>query len=161
MILSQLQLFLNKRKDQLLLLVLTLFFLVFICRLKDFAVRITQDTQKLTGPNVRTVNNIMQIIEKDFTDPNMCAEYIADKLHFSAKYIYKLIRDNTGQTVGDIIEKTRLKFSLDFLTSTDKTNDEIAQICGFVSLNTFYRAFRKVYGVTPGEYRKLHQNSLP
>lgn len=128
-----------------------------IRRLKDYAVALAARLSQINASaSSHIADKILQIIESDFANPNMSANYIADVIHFSEKYVYQVVKERTRQTVGDIIEDTRFKFSLELLNNTDKTNEEIAVMCGFSSVNTFYRVFKKKLGVSPGEYRRTN-----
>ena len=41
------------------------------------------------------------------------------------------------------------------LEEGDENISRISERCGFRSLNTFYKAFKRVNGLSPSEYRKM------
>ena len=43
------------------------------------------------------------------------------------------------------------------LMETDKSVTEICTMVGFHSNNTFYKAFKRVYGIAPGKWRENRQ----
>ena len=102
----------------------------------------------------QSADAMIAIIERDFGNPDLSADYIAEKLGCSAKHVYQTVRRQTHRTVGDVIESTRLQFAEELLLGTDGKNEEIAERCGFGTLNTFYRAFRRTHGIAPGEWRR-------
>ena len=53
------------------------------------------------------------------------------------------------EAVGQRLEAARNR-----LETSDDTLDRVASACGFGTVDTLARAFRKALGVTPGEYRK-------
>ena len=57
-------------------------------------------------------------------------------------------------TLVDYINGLRSRHALKLLQESDTTVTEIGLSCGFDSTRTFYRAFSKTFGCTPGEYRK-------
>lgn len=54
----------------------------------------------------------------------------------------------------DYINGLRSRDAIKLLEETENTVTEIALSCGFDSTRTFYRAFSKAFGCTPGEYRR-------
>ena len=68
------------------------------------------------------------------------------------------VRIITGKTLIDYIrilqlEETRRLFD----SHSELTVEAVAIDCGFQSTSTFYRLFRKHYGISPSEYRKMAQ----
>lgn len=63
-------------------------------------------------------------------------------------------KKETGMTVTDYINQTRIKQALILLNTTSLGIGEIAVQCGFSDTNYFSRTFRKLQGQTPGQYRK-------
>ena len=105
----------------------------------------------------QSAGTMLAMIESDFGNPDLSADYIAEKLGCSAKHVYQTVREQTGHTVGELIESTRLQFAEELLLGTDGKNEEIAERCGFGTLNTFYRVFRRSHGVAPGEWRRQNR----
>ncbi|NLZ37661.1 MAG: helix-turn-helix domain-containing protein [Clostridiales bacterium] len=50
------------------------------------------------------------------------------------------------------------EFTAEMLRTSDMSAERIAMMVGFSSKNTFWKEFRKKYGVTPAEYRKGNYN---
>ena len=48
-----------------------------------------------------------------------------------------------------------MKKAKEFLSSTDEKVKEIASKAGYRDANYFIRAFKKYYGYTPDEYRRM------
>jgi len=70
----------------------------------------------------------------------------------------QLFRGITGQTWLNYVQELRVKHSCCLLESTDRPITSIAFECGFAELSTFYRAFRKMRGVTPSAWRKSRED---
>jgi two-component system response regulator YesN len=51
----------------------------------------------------------------------------------------------------------KFTYAKSLLSSTDMGIKEIAFSIGYSSVSQFHTAFKKVFGVTPKEYRKLYQ----
>ena len=124
-------------------------------RLEEYALFLTKTAQdNISGRSSQTLSAIISIIESNFSDPDLSADYLAQRLNCSVKHIYQIMKEQTQKTLGEWIEDTRLQFASEMLLHTDKKNEEISQLCGFGTINTFYRVFKKKYGIAPGEWRK-------
>ena len=73
----------------------------------------------------------------------------------STMQLNRLFMQNFNLTPGQYILAARLKRSANLLYS-DLSIQRIAEECGFKTMTGFYKAFRKFYTMTPGEYRRQH-----
>jgi LacI family transcriptional regulator len=63
-------------------------------------------------------------------------------------------REIENCTIRDAIEAQRMSLAEKALVDTSQTIRRIAADCGYASANTFEIAFRKLHGLSPGEYRR-------
>ncbi len=84
---------------------------------------------------------------------------VAEQFHYEPSYLGKLIKNSTGKNYTDIIRELRINEAKRLLRNTSLSVDEIAAATGYESRVHFFRSFRKVVEITPGEYRKKHQQS--
>lgn len=104
--------------------------------------------------NTELRENILQYLHDNYSDVGLCAAKIAEVFSISEKYVYLFIKEQTGQALGAIIESIRLEEAKKLLKTTNYPNRQIAEMTGFGSENTFYRAFSKYHGVSPAVWRK-------
>lgn len=71
--------------------------------------------------------------------------------HWHFQRIFKAL---TNETLKHYIRSRRFAISLEALLSTERRIIEIALAAGFQSQESFTRAFKQAFGVTPAEYRK-------
>lgn len=71
----------------------------------------------------------------------------------SESYLSTLFKKETGSTITDYINNTRIRQSLILLNATKLSIGEIASRCGFQDANYFSRTFKKLLGLSPREYR--------
>lgn len=81
-------------------------------------------------------------------------EQLSDEFYISARQINRYILKQYGQTFLQRRTELRLNAAEKLLRKTDKPIGSISQEVGYHSINTFYSAFKKRFGVTPEIYRK-------
>ena len=67
-----------------------------------------------------------------------------------------LLHRETGKTFSEILLEKRMEHAAILIKGTDLSNEEIAEALGYSSTTNYYKAFRRFYGMTPGEYEKRH-----
>ncbi len=103
------------------------------------------------------VNEIDECI-KQGNDEALTLQALAGKLGYSEFHFTRKFREISGVQFRDYLRCRKLAFTLKEVRDTEKGILEIAVKYGFSSHEAFSRAFKKLYGVTPGEYRK---NPMP
>ena len=74
---------------------------------------------------------------------------------FSVPQFYRLFKRLTGDTVGSYILRRKLIIASREVKGGDKSISNIAFDYGFASHDVFTRAFIRVFGVSPKEYRNI------
>ncbi|QGQ99203.1 AraC family transcriptional regulator [Paenibacillus psychroresistens] len=79
---------------------------------------------------------------------------LSSTFHFTESYLSKLIKVTSGQTFLDIIKTIKLNKAIELLTSSDLKVQNISESIGFENNTHFIRTFKKVYGISPNQFRK-------
>ena len=79
---------------------------------------------------------------------------VALEAHMSRWHFQRMFRAMTGDTVKDYIRSRRLTHALDLLLNSNKRIIDIALDADFESQESFTRAFKTAFDVTPAQYRK-------
>ncbi|MBQ3154419.1 MAG: helix-turn-helix transcriptional regulator [Clostridia bacterium] len=87
---------------------------------------------------------------------NLSLQSIADHAGFSLGYFDAIFRQHTGYRPMEYARIYKLTRSALELRRTQKTVLEIALDYGYTSPESFARAFRNFYGISPSEYRQKH-----
>lgn len=122
-------------------------------RLGDICLELSGSTKKSVSAKSYK-ESLVTYIEENFQNPDLYAGLIADKFSISTKQVGRIVKDFTGYGFSEYLEHLRMEKALELLTNTGESVANIAAKCGFNSANTFYKAFKKVFGVAPGQYRK-------
>jgi AraC-like DNA-binding protein len=78
-------------------------------------------------------------------------EQIADEFFINKYYLAHYFKQNTSMSVHSYITKVRLTVANDLLRKGTPV-DSVCAECGFYDLSTFYRVYKKEYGLTPREW---------
>ena len=79
---------------------------------------------------------------------------ICKKFYISRSMLYNISTKAFGMGITDYIRLQRIKRAKSMLTQSNKTIYQIAEDIGFNDANYFVRLFKKIEGMTPGQYRK-------
>lgn len=97
------------------------------------------------------------LMEKYGTRPTV--NEVADRLGVSAVWLTRLFIRETGASPGDWARARRLVETKRLLEEGALSTSEIAVELGYSSGQVLATAFRKECGMTPSDYRALHQNA--
>lgn len=104
------------------------------------------------------IRTVMNIIHKDFcTGVNLSK--LANAVYLSPSHLSRKFHRSVGMSIGDYVKRLRMDTVTRLLVSTDCSITEICYEVGFVSLSTFSLEFKRIYGVSPGEYRRMNQKT--
>lgn len=94
---------------------------------------------------------IIDFINNHLYDSNLYITMISDHFNISAPTLQKLVKKNTGQTFLVYVENQRLKKGREMLSTGTYTINEVAAQCGFSITDSFYKAYKKAYGIPPSK----------
>lgn len=99
----------------------------------------------------KTVDLIYQLMDKRCLDVNSLAE----KLCMSPRQLHRKLVAITGDSPATYMLRVKMQRARHLLeTKPGLTIEEIAEHCGFDHAPNFYSAFKKLYGITPMDYRR-------
>lgn len=79
---------------------------------------------------------------------------LAAHAHVSERQLTRIFKTELGTTPSAYIESARVELARHQLESGDATLERIATACGFGTVDTLVRAFRRRLGTTPTDYRQ-------
>lgn len=98
------------------------------------------------------------IIENElFLNPNFSLEEAARTLKITKHLLSQYINEILGKSFSNLIKEYRIDKAKRLLeTEKNYTIESLGYDSGFNSKSTFFTAFKKVTGLTPAEYQKMH-----
>ncbi|MCI8463199.1 MAG: AraC family transcriptional regulator [Lachnospiraceae bacterium] len=96
---------------------------------------------------------------KNYLDENyhqkITLESAAELFYINKHYLARLFKEQYGITFTAYLQQVRITYAKRMLRFTDKKIEEIGRECGVGELAYFGRVFKKIEGISPGEYRKI------
>lgn len=97
--------------------------------------------------------NLISYINMNFQKP-LTITFLSKEFGYSSSYIAHIFYDQLKIPFRTYLGEVRSKYAAKLIETTAKTLTEIAFECGYNSLNTFCRCFKKHFSQTPSEYKK-------
>jgi AraC-like DNA-binding protein len=110
---------------------------------------------------VRAEDHLMQVFEKMPVDDllTLSVGELADRFGCSRRHLSRLFQQHFGFSVAALRMEMRLLKAVSLLRDPDAKIIHVAQESGFNHLGLFNSCFKKRFGTSPGQWRKLMQQS--
>ena len=79
---------------------------------------------------------------------------LAERFYINKFYLTRVFKEQFGLSVTSYLVQLRLTQAKRLLRFTDWSMEAVAAECGLHDANYFARLFKKIEGITPGEYRR-------
>jgi transcriptional regulator GlxA family with amidase domain len=87
-------------------------------------------------------------------DADLAVPALAARAHMSERHLARVFIRETGVTPAVYVEQSRVEAARMWLEHGDDPVEVVAARCGFGSVETLYRTFRRRLGTTPSDYRR-------
>ena len=98
--------------------------------------------------------SIIQYIESNYFNNDFSLEQTAQKFQITPAYLSKLLKTETGDSFVDMLSKVRIRKAIAMMNSSPLKIYEIAELVGYSNQYYFSRAFKKVTGVSPVQFKE-------
>ncbi|WP_162052244.1 hybrid sensor histidine kinase/response regulator transcription factor [Pontibacter pamirensis] len=124
---------------------------------EHYSSEVSVDTKATPAPpkqlDKKFLNEVMAVVEKNISNPNLNANSIAHDLGMSRVQVYRKMKALLGYSVNDYVVKARLKKARHLLLHSDKNISEIAYEVGFSSPAYFSTAFKSHFDMSPSDFK--------
>lgn len=111
------------------------------------------DTDTFRTNSKRNLSEVKNYLTQNYTR-KITLDELADIFYINKFYLTRLFKEQFGVSINTYLLQTRITHAKHLLRFSDLSIEKISQECGMNDANYFSRMFKKVEGVTPGEYRK-------
>jgi AraC family transcriptional regulator len=103
-------------------------------------------------PSDREIRQVLQRVNRRlFEDASLTV--LGQRAGWSPFHLHRAFRNSVGETPKAYVQRLRLERGASLLLTSDRAVVDIAFACGFASHESFTRAFRRHFGVSPRLYR--------
>ena len=81
---------------------------------------------------------------------------LSDQVYLNPKYICELFKKEMGMNFNDYLTQKRIEKAKHYLMNPCNRISEISAMVGYNDIKYFSRLFKKIVGVNPSQFRKLH-----
>lgn len=110
-----------------------------------------------TNKYSRSILNAINYIDKHLCE-DLKIKDIAKASYLNPSYLSNLFHKETNMTISDWILNKRINEAAFSIINTNEEIADIAFFYHFCSQSYFVKCFKKIMGVTPGEYRNNHNS---
>lgn len=114
-------------------------------------------TLRLTKTNQTLIREVRAYIESHYSDSQLSLNQLSEAFHIHLKTLSRLFKEQFGEKFVDYLIRVRIEHAKRLLIETQEPVQIICGQVGYAYVNTFIRVFKKITGLTPGDYRKEHR----
>lgn len=103
------------------------------------------------------VRRVREYIEANFDNPDLSLALLGEQFQMNTSSLSTLFKEEFGEKFVVYLCRIRMERAKELLRNTDLPVNEITGKVGYQHPMSFIRTFKKTVGVTPGDYRKVHQ----
>lgn len=121
----------------------------------DLAVHVS--THRENHSNKELIRDVKAYIEQHYDDPDISLVQITDR--FGIKYVSQFFKDEIGEKFSEYVTRVRMEKAKSLLLESEDSIQEIAARVGYSHSFSFIRMFKRMVGITPGDYRREQHSS--
>lgn len=105
--------------------------------------------------NAKLKKLIIDLFENQrvYLNPQLKLSDVASMVNSNRTYVSRIFNDYHGKTFFEYVNEYRVRHAKTLLKTSEKKIEEIAELSGFSSRQSFHRIFIKIAGYTPEKYR--------
>ena len=107
--------------------------------------------------NSELITKALNYIKSENKKSDITIDDVATHAGFSTDYFNRIFFAHTGFNIMEYVRFSRLKKAAKLLRVTNNDILDIALDCGYEAHESFSRAFKNQYGMSPSEYRKKYE----
>lgn len=118
------------------------------------AVEIDPERLATSSEDEQLIERMLKVIGENMSNTDYSVDLLARDIGMSRANLYKKMHTILGVTPNDFIRNVRLKHAAELLIKSQVPVNQLSLMVGFQTPRYFSQCFRKMFGVTPTEYRE-------
>lgn len=121
---------------------------------QDILLQLQKQAMQIPSATEKVSEEVLRFIRENYQKPINMSD-ISTSLHFNPDYITRCVQKTIGISPSQYLNQYRIAKAKSLLATT---NDKISSVCKDVGIEDqgyFSKLFRKMEGMSPGEYRRI------
>lgn len=97
---------------------------------------------------------VKEYLDRNYARP-VSLDQLAESFFINKFYLTRIFKEQFGVSVNNYLLEVRITHAKQLLRFTDMTVEAVGAECGMRDANYFSRLFKKMEGISPGEFRKM------
>lgn len=110
------------------------------------------------GPSI--IAAVERFIYEYYALPDLSLKYLAEQFDTNISTLSRLYKQETGRNFSTALFEIRISKAKEMLVDTSNSIASISLSCGYENYLSFKRAFTRIEGISPREYRDIHRQSV-
>jgi len=102
----------------------------------------------------QNIKRAIKYIENNYKDNELSQQAVAEYVNLSVPYLSQIFKQSVGISFSHYLIQYRMKIAKQLLTDPGRKAYDIPELIGYTDYAHFTKSFKKIFGVTPREYRK-------
>jgi two-component system response regulator YesN len=107
--------------------------------------------------NLKLRDAVVTYVNEHYSDFQLYLPTVAERFGISKEYLSRFFKEQMGENFSVYLERLRIDRAADLLAHTDTAIHEVARQCGYSGIFAFRKAFKRVAGTAPSDYRAQHR----
>ncbi len=119
---------------------------------KLFGPMIKALSEKSESQYIKIADKLVQMIQEQY-DRDITLESCSQILNYHPVYLSRIFKQEIGIPFSEYLTDYRMKMAKTMLETTDLKISEISERLHYNNVSSFIRSYKKMYHLTPGQYR--------
>ncbi len=105
------------------------------------------------------LNDILKYINANYNKPDFSIQLTASFFDMSPSWLSHYFKSNMHITIMEYVQGKRIKYAQKLILNNKCSINEISEQLGYCNVSSFSRAFKKIAGMTPNQYKEMCDNT--
>lgn len=105
-------------------------------------------------------NRITGYIDEHYNSTSFSLSGMAEHFNITPSYLSRYFKECFGETFNSYVSRYKIEKAKQMLSETNYAIKEISALVGYWDVNNFIKTFKRMEGVTPGQYRSNRAGKL-
>ena len=130
------------------------------CYLTEIIILTLRKIHKNARDMVRSdkrINDLLEYINQNYMH-NIKLKDISSEMGYTQSYLSSVFTNTLGISFTKHLQNIRVAHACELLTGTEKSIDEIAELCGYNDIKFFRKLFKDKMKMSPADFRRVSRN---